>query len=320
MAPPKKLLDQVRETIRLKHYSRSTEKTYTLWIKRFIIFHQKRHPLEMGEREIEAFLYSLAIQGKVSASTQNQAFNALLFLYRHVLRKELEESIQAVRAKRPQRLPTVLSREEARRVITAMEGVEKLVVQVLYGGGLRLMECLRLRIKDIDFELNQIVIHDGKGQKSRRTMLPKIIQESLQAHLQHVRILHQADLKKGYGRVSLPGALVRKYPQAETEWSWQYAFPAKSMYQEKEAGRMRRHHIHSSQIQRAMKRAVAIAGIVKPAHCHTFRHSFATHLLEAGYDIRTIQELLGHKDVSTTMIYTHVLNRGGLAVRSPLDV
>lgn len=320
MAPPKKLLDQVRETIRLKHYSQSTEKTYALWIKRFILFHQKRHPLEMGEREIETFLSSLAIQEKVSASTQNQAFNALLFLYRHVLRKELEESIQAVRAKRPQRLPTVLSREEARRVITAMEGVEKLVVQVLYGGGLRLMECLRLRVKDIDFELNQIVIHDGKGQKSRRTMLPETIQESLQIHLQHVRILHQADLKKGYGRVSLPGALVRKYPQAETEWSWQYAFPAKSMYQEKETGRMRRHHIHSSQIQRALKRAVATAGIVKPAHCHTFRHSFATHLLEAGYDIRTIQELLGHKDVSTTMIYTHVLNRGGLAVRSPLDV
>jgi len=274
----------------------------------------------MGAREIETFLSSLAIQRKVSASTQNQAFNALLFLYRHVLHKELEESIQAVRAKRPQRLPTVLSREEARRVIAAMEGVEKLVIQVLYGGGLRLMECLRLRIKDIDFELNQIVVHDGKGQKSRRTMLPEAIQEPLQIHLRRVRILHQADLKKGYGRVVLPGALARKYPRAETEWGWQYVFPAKTMYQEKETGKRRRHHIHSSRIQRALKRAVATAGIAKPAHCHTFRHSFATHLLEAGYDIRTVQELLGHKDVSTTMIYTHVLNRGGLAVRSPLDL
>lgn len=320
MAPAKKLLDQVREIIRRKHYARSTEKTYVLWIKRFILFHQKQHPREMGEREIEAFLTSLAIQRNVSASTQNQAFNALLFLYRHVLHIELEESIQAVRAKRPQRLPTVLSREEARRVIAAMEGVEKLVVQVLYGGGLRLMECLRLRVKDIDFELNQIVVHDGKGQKSRRTMLPEAIQEPLQTHLQRVRILHQADLKKGYGKVVLPGALTRKYPRAETEWGWQYVFPAKTMYQEKETGKRRRHHLHPSQIQRALKRAVATAGIAKPAHCHTFRHSFATHLLEAGYDIRTVQELLGHKDVSTTMIYTHVLNRGGLAVRSPLDL
>ena len=320
MAPAKKLLDQVREIIRRKHYARSTEKTYVLWIKRFILFHQKQHPREMGEREIEAFLTSLAIQRNVSASTQNQAFNALLFLYRHVLHIELEESIQAVRAKRPQRLPTVLSREEARRVIAAMEGVEKLVVQVLYGGGLRLMECLRLRVKDIDFELNQIVVHDGKGQTSRRTMLPEAIQEPLQTHLQRVRILHQADLKKGYGKVVLPGALTRKYPRAETEWGWQYVFPAKTMYQEKETGKRRRHHLHPSQIQRALKRAVATAGIAKPAHCHTFRHSFATHLLEAGYDIRTVQELLGHKDVSTTMIYTHVLNRGGLAVRSPLDL
>ena len=320
MAPPKKLLDQVREVIRRKHYSRSTEKTYVLWIKRFIFFHQKRHPREMGEREIEAFLSSLAIQRKLSASTQNQAFNALLFLYRQVLHKELEESIQAVRAKRPQRIPTVLSREEAQRIIAAMEGVNKLVVQVLYGGGLRLMECLRLRVKDIDFELNQIVIHDGKGQKSRRTMLPEAIQEPLQIHLQRVLILHQADLKKGYGRVVLPGALARKYPRAETEWGWQFVFPAKTMYREQETGKRRRHHLHSSQIQRALKRAVATAGIVKPAHCHTFRHSFATHLLEAGYDIRTVQELLGHKDVSTTMIYTHVLHRGGLAVRSPLDL
>lgn len=318
--PPKKLLDQVREIIRLKHYSRSTEKTYVFWIRRFILFHQKRHPREMGEPEIEAFLTYLAIRRKVSASTQNQAFNALLFLYRHVLHKELKESIQAVRAKRPQRLPTVLSREEAKRIIDAMEDTEKLIVQILYGCGLRLMECLRLRVKDLDFELNQIVIHDGKGQKSRRTMLPEAIQEALQGHLRRVRIQHQADLKKGYGRVVLPGALARKYPRAETEWGWQFVFPAKTMYREQETGKRRRHHLHPSQIQRALKRAVATAGIAKPAHCHTFRHSFATHLLEAGYDIRTVQELLGHKDVSTTMIYTHVLHRGGLAVRSPLDL
>ena len=231
MPAPKKLLDQVRETIRRKHYSRSTEKTYVLWIKRFILFHQKRHPLEMGEQEIEAFLSFLAIRRQVSASTQNQAFNALLFLYRHVLHKELKESIQAVRAKRPQRLPTVLSRDEARRIIDTMEGGEKLVIQVLYGRGLRIADCLRLRVKDIDFELNQIVIYDGKGQKSRRTMLPEALREPLHTQLRRVHILHQADLKKGYGSVVLPEALARKYPQAEIEWGWQYCFPAKTIYE-----------------------------------------------------------------------------------------
>jgi len=319
MVPPPKLLDQVRETIRTKHYSRFTEKAYVHWIKRFILFHDKRHPLEMGESEIEAFLSYLAIQRKVAASTQNQAFNAVLFLYREVLNKELKQSIQAVRAKRPQRIPTVLSWEEAHRIIDVMDGVEKLVIQILYGCGLRIAECLSLRAKDVDFALNQLVVYDGKGQKSRRTMLPESIQTSLRIHLRRVHILHQADLRKGYGKVVLPGALVRKYPQAETEWGWQFLFAAKTMYHEKETGMMRRHHVHSSQIQRALKRAVVAAGIVKSVHCHTFRHSFATHLLEAGYDIRTIQDLLGHKDVSTTMIYTHVLNRGGLAVRSPLD-
>ena len=319
MNPPKKLLDQVRYNIRLKRYSRSTEKTYVHWIKRFILFHNKRRPLEMGECEIEAFLTDLAVHGKVAASTQNQAFHAILFLYRYVLNKELMQSIQAVRAKRSQRLPLVLSREEAHKIIDSMDGVGKLIIQILYGCGLRLGECLQLRVKDIDFALNQLIIHDGKGQKSRRTMLPESIQMALQTHLRRVQLLHQADRKSGYGKVALPGALARKYPQADIEWGWQYAFPAKTMHREADSGIMRRHHIHPSQIQRALKKAVATAGIAKPAHCHTFRHSFATHLLEAGYDIRTIQELLGHNDVSTTMIYTHVMNRGGLAVRSPLD-
>jgi len=318
--PAKKLLDQVRETLRLRHYSRATEKTYVFWVRRYILFHHKRHPLEMGEREVEEFLTYLAVKQMVAASTQNQAFNALLFLYRRVLEKELKESIQAVRARRPQRLPTVLSREETRRIIDSLEGVEKLIVQVLYGGGLRLMECLRLRVKDLDFELHQIMVHDGKGQKSRRTMLPERIKTPLQEHLRRVHMLHQADLKKGCGRVVLPGALARKYPNAETTWEWQYVFPAKTMYREQETGVMRRHHVHPSSVQKALQQAVKMSGVAKPAHCHTFRHSFATHLLEAGYDIRTVQELLGHKDVSTTMIYTHVLNRGGLAVRSPLDL
>jgi integron integrase len=317
--PAKKLLDRVREILRLRHYSRSTEKTYVFWIRRYILFHHKRHPLDMGEREIEAFLTDLAVKQKVAASTQNQAFNSLLFLYRQVLEKELKESIQAVRARRPQRVPTVLSREEARQIIDSLEGVEKLIVQVLYGCGLRLLECLGLRVKDVDFALHQITVHDGKGQKSRRTMLPDRLSIPLQEHLRRVRLLHRADLKKGCGRVVLPGVLSRKYPNAETAWEWQYVLPAKTMLQEQETGIMRRHHVHPSTVQKALHLAVGMSGVAKPAHCHTFRHSFATHLLEAGYDIRTVQELLGHRDVSTTMIYTHVLNRGSLAVRSPLD-
>lgn len=317
---PKKLLDQVREVIRLKHYSRRTEKSYVSWIRRFILFHDKRHPQDMGGREIEAFLTDLAVKRKVASSTQNQAFNALLFLYRTVLKKELEGQINAVRAKRPQWLPTVLSRQEARRVIEAMSGTQQLIVKLLYGCGLRLLECLRLRVKDIDFDRNEIIIRDAKGMKDRVTVLPAAIQPPLREHLKRVKILHEADLCRGRGRVYLPFALSRKYPDANQEWGWQYVFPAAGHYQDTETGEWRRHHLHETCVQKALRKAVRLTLISKPVHCHTFRHSFATHLLEDGYDIRTVQELLGHNDVSTTMIYTHVLNRGGLAVRSPLDI
>lgn len=318
--PAKKLLDQVREVIQLKHYSRKTEKSYVGWIKRFILFHSKRHPREMGKAEIEAYLTYLAQDRKVAAATQNQAFNAILFLYRNVLQVELDGAIDAVRARRPARLPTVLTREEVRPVIAAMSGQPQLVVQLLYGCGLRLMEGLRLRVKDIDFGLNQLVIRDAKGMKDRVTMLPQLLRDSLQNQLLRSRLIHEKDLARGYGRVVLPYALAHKYPGADWEWSWQYVFPATRLYRESETGTVRRHHLHETGVQKALRVAARMAGIAKPIHCHTFRHSFATHLLEAGYDIRTVQELLGHNDVSTTMIYTHVLNRGGLAVRSPLDL
>ncbi|MBI2502300.1 MAG: integron integrase [Candidatus Latescibacteria bacterium] len=318
--PAKKLLDQVREVIQLKHYSRKTEKSYVGWIKRFILFHGKRHPREMGKAEIEAYLTYLAQDRKVATATQNQAFNAILFLYRNVLQVELDGAIDAVRARRPARLPTVLTRGEVHVVLDAVSGPQQLVVQLLYGCGLRLMEGLRLRVKDIDFGLNQLVIRDAKGMKDRVTMLPELLRGSLQKQLLRTCLLHEKDLARGYGRVVLPYALGRKYPGADREWGWQYVFPATRLYQERETGIVRRHHLHESGVQKALRLATRIAGIAKPVHCHTFRHSFATHLLEAGYDIRTVQELLGHNDVSTTMIYTHVLNRGGLAVRSPLDL
>jgi len=313
------LLDQVREVIRRKHYSCKTEKSYVAWIKRFILFHGKRHPREMGKTEIEAYLTYLAQDRKVAAATQNQAFNAILFLYRNVLQVELEGALNAVRARRPERVPTVLTREEVHLILDAMSGPPQLIVQLLYGCGLRLMEDLRLRVKDIDFGLNQLVIRDAKGMKDRVTMLPELLRGSLQKQLLRTRLVHKKDLARGYGRVVLPYALARKYPGADREWGWQYVFPASRLYQERETGIVRRHHLHESCVQKALRVAARIAGIAKPVHCHIFRHSFATHLLEAGYDIRTVQELLGHKDVSTTMIYTHVLNRGGLAVRSPLD-
>jgi len=314
-----KLLDQVRQAIRRRHYSDRTEKAYTHWIKRYIFFHNKRHPLEMAESEIARFLSSLATEGRVSASTQNQALNALLFLYHEVLSKEIGLINGVVRAKRPQRLPVVLTKDEVKRVLDRMHGAPRLMGFLLYGAGLRLMECCRLRIKDIDFSRNEIVVRSGKGNKDRYTMLPSAVRDSLIQHLRGVKAQHDEDLKNGLGRVSLPNALDRKYPNAGKEWGWQWVFPATSHYVERSTGEKRRHHLHESVLQRAFKEARLKAGVFKPAGCHSLRHSFATHLLENGYDIRTVQELLGHNDVSTTMVYTHVLNRGGKGVRSPAD-
>jgi integron integrase len=317
---PKKLLDQVRDTIRLKHYSYKTEQTYVGWIRRYILFHNKRHPKEMGAAEIEAFLTHLAVEKQVSASTQNQAFSAVLFLYRQVLHQDLDGSINAVRAKPSRYLPTVLTKAEVRAVLNRVTKSPGLVIQILYGSGLRLNEGLRLRVKDLDFTQHQIIVRDAKGNESRVTMLPQSLIEALQRHLQHVRRLHQNDLDQGYGSVYLPFALERKYPHADRSWIWQFVFPSLSRSKDPRSGIVRRQHLHESSVQRLLKQAVWEAGIQKRVSCHTFRHSFATHLLEDGYDIRTVQELLGHKDVKTTMIYTHVLNRGGLGVRSPLDL
>ena len=292
---------------------------YVHWIKRYIFFHNKRHPAEMAEPEIAQFLSSLATEGRVSASTQNQAFNALLFLYHEVLSKKIGLIDGVVRAKRPQRLPVVLTKDEVKRVLDRMNGAPRLMGLLLYGAGLRLMECCRLRIKDIDFSRNEIVVRSGKGNKDRYTMLPSAVRDSLIQHLRGVKARHDEDLKNGLGRVSLPNALDRKYPNAGKEWGWQWVFPATSHYTDRLTGETRRHHLHESVLQRAFKEARLKAGVFKPAGCHSLRHSFATHLLENGYDIRTVQELLGHSDVTTTMVYTHVLNRGGKGVRSPAD-
>jgi integron integrase len=316
---PKRLLDQVRDAIRLKHYSIRTEEAYVNWVKRYIVFHNKRHPAEMGAPEIEAFLTHLAVKENVAASTQNQAFSALLFLYREVLHQDLGP-VDALRAKRPRRLPTVLTKGETLRLIGCLSGTHQLMAKLLYGGGLRLMDCLRLRVKDLDFERRAIVVRDGKGGQDRVTVLPDSLIPALQEHLQRVKALHEHDLAQGYGAVYLPDALARKYPNADREWGWQYVFPSSQLSRDPRSGVTRRHHMHESSLQKAIKEAARLAGITQPVGPHTLRHSFATHLLEAGYDIRTVQELLGHKDVKTTMIYTHVLNRGGLAVRSPLDV
>ena len=318
--PPKpRLLDRVRQAIRTRHYSHRTEKAYVHWTKRFIFFHNKRHPVEMGEAEIARFLSSLATESRVSASTQNQALNALLFLYQNVLAKKIGLIEGVVRAKRPRRLPVVLTKEEVRRLLSCLEGTCWTMAMLLYGAGLRLMECCRLRVKDVEFSRNQIVVRSGKGDKDRHTVLPAAVKEPLLRHLQAVRRQHEEDLRKGLGRVALPNALDRKYPNAGKEWGWQWVFPASSHYSDRMTGERRRHHLHESVLQRAVKEARLKAGIAKPAGPHTLRHSFATHLLEDGYDIRTVQELLGHRDVSTTMIYTHVLNRGGRGVLSPAD-
>lgn len=312
-------LEKVRGVIRVKHLSYRTEETYLGWIRRFIIFHNKRHPEDMGAAEVQEFLTNLAVEGNVAASTQNQAFAALLFLYREVLQKSLGNIENVVRAKRPQRLPDVLTKDEVTRVLAYLRGEEWLVANLLYGAGLRLLEGLRLRVKDLDFEYQQITVRDGKGAKDRVTVLPEKIITPLKEHLARVRLLHEEDLRLGFGEVYLPYALDRKYKNAATEWIWQYIFPAANRSVDPRSDKMRRHHISPHIIQRAVKNAVGQASIYKKASPHTLRHSFATHLLEAGYDIRTLQELLGHKDVRTTQIYTHVINRGGLGVRSPLD-
>lgn len=316
---PPKLLARVRMVMRRQHYSIRTEQAYVQWIKRFIHFHKMRHPQEMDTPEIELFLNHLAAQ-PVAASTQNQAFSALLFLYGQVLNKPLSAKIDALRAKTPRRLPTILSKNETLALLQALPPFYQLEARLLYGAGLRLMEALRLRVKDVDFAQQQIIVRSGKGNKDRITVLPEALQSPLQQHLQKVKILHQRDLARGYGRVYLPEALARKYPRANQEWGWQYVFPAHNLSVDPRTGQVRRHHLDESGLRKAIKQAAREVGLNKPVGPHTLRHCFASHLLQDGYDIRTIQELMGHKSVETTMIYTHVLNRGGRGVRSPLDV
>jgi integron integrase len=317
--PTRRLLDRVRDAIRTRHYSRRTERAYLGWIRRYILFHGKRHPAEMGADEVSRFLSALAVERSVSASTQNQALAALLFLYNAVLGVELPWLTELVRAEMPKRLPVVLSRDEVRAVLLALRGTPRLMGIVMYGAGLRLLECARLRVKDVDFSANQIVVRSGKGQRDRVTLLPAVVRPALAHQIERVRVQHERDIRAGAGWVALPHALSRKYPNAGRELAWQWVFPATRLYMDRVAGQRRRHHLHETVMQRAVHSAVREAGIAKPASCHTFRHSFATHLLEDGYDIRTVQELLGHRDVRTTMIYTHVLNRGPGAVRSPVD-
>ena len=313
-----RLLDRVRGELRVRHKSPKTEKAYTAWIRRYILFHDKRHPADMAEPEITAFLTHLAVKRKVSASTQNQALSALLFLYRDVLGIELG-TLAAVRARRTRKLPVVLTRGEVSRVLALMEGTPQLVATLLYGAGLRVSECLRLRVKDVDFSFHQITVRDGKGGKDRVTMLPSRVEAPLRRHLDTVQRLHQEDLDNGAGLAPLPHALHRKYPNAPGEWPWQYVFPSATLTYSRDTGVLQRQHMSPRTIQKAVKTAVQQAAIPKRATCHTLRHSFATHLLASGYDIRTVQELLGHRKVSTTMIYTHVLNRGGRGVQSPAD-
>ena len=316
---PARLLDQVRHRIRLKHYSIRTEQAYVDWIRRYIHFHGKRHPAAMGASEIESFLTDLAVARHVAAATQNQARSALLFLYREILAIELPWLEGVEPAKASTRLPVVLTQKEVADVLARLEGTHRLIGALLYGSGMRIMEGVRLRVKDVEFVRGEIVVRDGKGAKDRMTMLPRNLAPRLRAHLVHVRELHAQDLRDGFGATWLPNALQRKYPGAACDWGWQYVFPSRNMSRDPRGGAVRRHHVSDQAFQRAMRQAVRDAGIVKPATPHTLRHSFATHLLEAGYDIRTVQELLGHSDVSTTMIYTHVLNRGGRGVVSPLD-
>jgi integron integrase len=314
-----KLLDRLRQALRSRHYSRRTEETYFHWVRQFIYFHHIRNPADMAEPEINAFLTDLAVRRHVSASTQNQALSALLFLYRHVLDRPVGDLGQVIRARRPARVPVVMTRQEVKAVLAQLAGDKRLMASLMYGAGLRLMECLRLRVKDIDLARSEITIRDGKGTKDRRTMLPQSLTQPLEDHLARIRRIHQQDLADGWGRVMMPDALDRKYPNAPADWRWQWVFPQDRRWKNAQTGQEGRHRIDEALVQRAVRGAVERAGLTKRATCHTFRHSFATHLLEGGYDIRTVQELLGHSDVKTTMIYTHVLNRGPTGVRSPVD-
>jgi len=318
--PPPRLLERVRLTLRARHFSRRTEQAYVAWIRRFVLFHGKRHPESLGAPEVTGYLSHLASCREVSASTQNQAMSALLFLYREVLGRELAGLDAVPRARLPERLPVVLSREEVAAVLGFLHGTPRLMCALMYGSGLRLLECCRLRVKDVDLERLELVVHDGKGRKDRVTVLPARLVPPLRDHLGRVRRQHEADLEGRAGFVALPGALARKFKNASREWPWQWVFPATRVHSDAATGERRRHHLHETVLQREFAAAVRAAKLTKNASCHTLRHSFATHLLETGYDIRTIQELLGHSDVSTTMVYTHVLNRGARGVRSPLDL
>jgi len=314
-----RLLDRMQGALRSRHYSRRTEQAYCLWAKRYILFHGGVHPAEMGDSEVNEYLTYLAVNEKVASSTQNQALAGIKFLYRHVLLKPLGDVEPVIHARKPRHLPVVMTRQEVKAVLGALHGDEWLMAALMYGTGMRLMECLRLRVLDIDFAENQLTIRDGKGGKDRVTMLPQSLKQPLHVHLKRVSELHTKDLADGWGRVELPNSLSRKYPNAAAEWGWQWVFPQQNRWRDSATGRQGRHHVHPTILQRAVRSASRQAGVVKHVGCHTFRHSFATHLLDGGYDIRTIQELLGHKDVKTTMVYTHVLNRGGHGVSSPID-